>query len=141
MPSLPSAGAVILVLKIAVVAVTFLLTASLIALWRGHYRLHGRINIVFFVLTLAALLGLEIVARVLQPQLFDEHFQRHGAKTALAVHLAFSMPAALVLLAMLPTGLRRYRRLHVGLGVVFLVLWSGTFVTGLFFLPHASAPP
>ena len=27
-----------------------------------------------------------------------------------------------------------------GLGLVFLVLWTGTFVTGIFFLPHTPNP-
>ena len=45
---------VILTLKVAVAAVTVLLLASLVALARGQYRLHGRINLVFFTLTLAA---------------------------------------------------------------------------------------
>lgn len=130
------AGTVILILKIAVVAVTVLLAASLTALWRGNYRLHGRINIVFFVLTLAALLGLEVIVRVLEPAIFDEHFKEPAAKTALWVHLWFSMPSAALLLAMLPSGLRHYRKLHIGLGLVFLGFWMGTLVTGVFFLPH-----
>jgi uncharacterized membrane protein YozB (DUF420 family) len=56
----------------------------------------------------------------------------------LYIHLGFSVPAALVLPAMLYSGLKRYRSVHVSLGVVFLVLWSGTFVTGIFFLPHTA---
>ena len=59
---------------------------------------------------------------------------------AFRVHLAFALPAALVLLAMLWTGWTRRRTLHVGLGVLFLVLWAGTFVTGIFFLPNPVAP-
>ena len=62
-----TAEAVILTLKIAVVAVTVLLACSLAALASGNYRLHGRINLVFFILVLAALLGLEMVAHVVQP--------------------------------------------------------------------------
>ena len=57
-----NAGLVILVLKVAVVAVTVLLAGSLVALACGRYRLHGRINIAFFALTLAALVGLELIA-------------------------------------------------------------------------------
>ena len=131
------AGIVILILKIAVIAVTGLLIASLWALWRGNFRLHGRINIVFFALTLAALLGLEVIARVLYPTIFEEHFEQHNAKTALGIHLAFSIPSALLLFVMLPTGLRRYRRVHIGVGIVFLCLWAGTFITGVFFLPDS----
>jgi hypothetical protein len=132
----PTAGTVILVLKIAVIAVTVLLLCSLAALARGQYRLHGRINTVFFVLTLVALVGLEVVARVLDPNLFASYFEYHQAQTALRVHLSFSMPAAVLLPFMLITGWRRRRTWHVALAIVFLVLWTGTFVTGVFFLPH-----
>ena len=131
-----TAGTVILLLKIAVAAVTLLLLWSLAALARGNYRLHGRINVVFFVLTLVALVGLEVVARLLSPTLFSEHFERHGARAQLVVHLCFSLPAAALLPLMLVTGRRRSRNLHIALGVVFLVLWTGTFITGVFFLPH-----
>ena len=130
------AGTIILILKIAVVAVTGLLAASLTALVRGNYRLHGRINIVFFSLTLAALLGLEVIANVLSPGLFEEHFQRLHAQTALQTHLKFSIPSAALLLVMLPTGLLHFRRVHIGVGLVFLCFWIGTFITGVFFLPH-----
>ena len=131
-----TAGLVILALKIAVIAVTVLLVASLVALARGRYRLHGRINIVFYVLTLSALIGLEFIARWLSPALFDDYFEVPGARTALRIHLAFSVPAALLLTAMLITGSRHLRGLHIGLGVVFLILWTGTFITGVFYLPH-----
>ena len=133
---MPTAGLIILTLKIAVVAVTVLLLASLVALWRGRYRLHGLINKAFFVLTLTALVGLEVIARLLAPELFLEHFEKHQARAALGTHLAFSMPAALLLFIMLFTGVRRQRRVHIALGIVFLVVWTGTFVTGVFFLPH-----
>jgi hypothetical protein len=127
-----------LTLKVAVIAVTLLLVASLTALIRGNYWLHGRINIVFFVLTITALVSLELIVRIIHPEIFDEYFQRTGAATALAVHLSFSVPAALLLPLMLFTGLRRRRRVHIGLGTVFLMLWLGTFITGVFFLPHAN---
>ncbi len=127
---------VILALKIAVAAVTALLLASLVALWRGRYRLHGRINMVFFALTLTALLGLEGIARVVEPEMFNEFFRRTEAWRALYIHLAFSVPAALLLPVMLFTGLRGHRSLHITLAYVFSVLWTGTFVTGIFFLPH-----
>jgi len=39
-----SVGVIILVLKAAVIAVTVLLAASLLALARGRYRLHGRFH-------------------------------------------------------------------------------------------------
>jgi uncharacterized membrane protein YozB (DUF420 family) len=131
-----NAGYVILVLKIAVAAVTILLAASLLALARGRYRLHGRINTVFFVLTIAALLGLEVIARLLDPELFNQYLEEHRAADALRIHLGFSIPSALLLFFMLITGWAHRRYWHIGLGVVFLVLWTGTFITGIFFLPH-----
>ncbi len=130
------AGLVILILKIAVIAVTVLLGASLIALWRGKYRLHGRINMVFFVLTLSALLGLEVIARIIDPDIFKRYFTEHDAREEFKTHLCFSLPATALLPFMLFTGLKHRRWLHVGLGSVFLVLWIGTFITGVFFLPH-----
>ncbi len=127
---------IILTLKITVAAVTCLFLASLVALLRGNYRLHGWINTVFMVLTLTALLGLEVVARLLRPGVFEEHFNQTGAWTALYVHLCFSLPAAVVLVAMFLTGRAHRATLHVALGVLFAVLWTGTFITGIFFLPH-----
>lgn len=128
---------IILTLKVAVTAVTVLLIASLIAIAKGRRQLHGRINLAFFVLTLGALLGLEGIIRFVEPEIFDAYLERHGAKTALVVHLAFAAPAALLLFLMLFTGLRRRRTAHLLLGFLFLALWTGTFVTGIFFLPHA----
>lgn len=127
---------VMMSLKVAVVTVTVLLLASLVALAKGNYRLHGRINIIFFILTLSALGGLEVIARVLEPQMFDEFIESRQARSALNIHLMFSMPAALLLPFMLFTGLRHKRTVHIALAIVFSVLWTGTFVTGVFFLPH-----
>ena len=125
-----------LILKIAVVAVAVLLAASLVALAGGNYRLHGRINTVFFILTLGALLGLEVVARLINPDMFTAHFERHQALDALWLHLKFSLPAAGLLFVMLFTGKWHWRRVHIGLGCLFMLVWAGTFVTGVFFLPH-----
>jgi hypothetical protein len=135
-----TAELVILTLKIAVIAVTGLLAASLTALWFGRYRLHGRINLAFFILVLGALLGLELVTQVASPGLLQDYLRRQGAENALNVHLCFSVPAALVLPAMLWTGLKGRRQIHITMGVVFLMLWAGTFVTGIFFLPHSAQP-
>jgi hypothetical protein len=131
-----NAGLIIFVLKIAVVTVTLLLVGSLIALARGRYRLHGRINLAFFILTVSALVGLELIARLVSPELFEEYLEQHGAQSALRIHLWFSVPAALLLGAMLITGSWHKRYLHIGLGVVFLILWVGTFITGVIYLPH-----
>jgi uncharacterized membrane protein YozB (DUF420 family) len=129
---------IILTLKVAVVAVTLLLLTSLAALARGNYRLHGRINVVFFTLSLAAVLGLELASRVLLPESFDAYVRdQPGMRQALTTHLWFSVPATFLMPAMLYTGLRRNRRVHLALASVFGVLWIGTFITGIFFLPHS----
>lgn len=130
------AGTIILILKIAVVLVTLLLICSMIALARGRYGLHGRLNVWVVILTLAALLGLELIARILYPDLFSTHFEKHQAQGALWIHLGFSLPSAVLLPVMLYLGWRHKRSLHIGLGILFLVLWTGTFITGVFFLPH-----
>jgi hypothetical protein len=127
---------VILALKVAVAAVTILLLASLAALLAGRYRLHGRINLAFFTLTLVAVLGLELVIRVLDPNVFDYINRNEELRAALNVHLCFSVPALVVMPAMLYTGLKRHRRVHLVLAAGFGVLWVGTFVTGIFYLPH-----
>ena len=62
---------VILSLKVAVAAVTLLLLASLTAIALGQRRLHGRINIVFFILTMTTVIGFELLIRVVQPDLFQ----------------------------------------------------------------------
>jgi uncharacterized membrane protein YozB (DUF420 family) len=132
---------VILALKVAVAIVTVLLLASLVALSRGNYRLHGRINLVFFTLTLAAVLGLELVVRFIDPRVFDYFQNDPDLARALRIHLCFSVPSAVLMPAMLYTGLSHRRAIHLSLAIVFAVLWTGTFVTGIFFLPHASSVP
>jgi len=136
---------VIITLKIAVAVVTVLFLSSLVALARGNYRLHGRINLVFAILTLLAVLGLEAVSRVIYPWVSGDErdlfsYFDDTTRAALRIHLCFSVPAALVLLVMLSTGLTHHRVLHVATGVLFALLWAGTFVTGIFFLPHAFPP-
>ncbi|HEY7154657.1 MAG TPA: DUF420 domain-containing protein [Gemmataceae bacterium] len=126
---------VILTLKIAVAAVTMLLIASLIAVLRGNYRLHGRLNLAFFTLTLMAVLGLELVVRVVAPDVFAYFNSDSALRQALNIHLWFSVPSTFVMPAMLYTGLKGYVRVHLSLAVCFAVLWTGTFVTGIFFLP------
>jgi uncharacterized membrane protein YozB (DUF420 family) len=127
---------VIYTLKVAVAAVTALLLTSLVALARGHYRLHGRLNLAFFTLTLAAVLGLELVVRVVNPGVFEYIRADPELSRALNVHLCFSVPSALLMPAMLYTGLTRRRAAHLTLACAFAVLWAGTFVTGVFYLPH-----
>ena len=127
---------VILALKVAVSTVTVLFIASLVALARGRRRLHGRINLAFLVLTLTAVLGLELVIRVIDPTVFD-YFDAE-ARQALRVHLSFAVPAALLLPVTFALGRSGRAPLHVALALVFAVLWTGTVITGIY-LPHA--PP
>ncbi|MBY0521762.1 MAG: DUF420 domain-containing protein [Gemmataceae bacterium] len=127
---------VILALKVAVGAVTVLLLLSLLALARGNYRLHGRINLAFFTLTLLALLGFEVIVRMLRPDIFDYIMANPELKQALNIHLCFAVPSAVLMPAMLYTGLTHRRTIHLTLAAIFSSLWLGTFVTGIFFLPH-----
>jgi hypothetical protein len=129
---------VIPILKIAVAAVTVILVASLLALAAGKKRLHGRLNMLFFALTMVAVLGFEVVVRLLNPA-FTSSFTPEQ-RQSLQVHLCFSVPAALVLPAMLYSG-STHRRWHVLLSYLFGVLWIGTFVTGIFYLPHSFPAP
>jgi len=128
----PSGPAIILTLKVLVTAVTVLLLASFVALAAGRPRLHGRINTVFFALTMLTVAGFEALLQVVDVKAaFDE-----PTRAALRTHLYFAVPSAVLLPAMLLTGRAGRKRLHVALGCAFLVLWAGTFVTGVFFLPH-----
>jgi hypothetical protein len=95
---------IILALKAAVLAVTVLLLASLVALVCGKYRLHGRIGTAFFVLTACALVALEVITRWVDAAVFayletDSELQR-----GLAVHLGFAIPATVLMGLMLLTG-------------------------------------
>jgi hypothetical protein len=123
---------VIFCLKIAVAAVTVLLCGSLIALVYRNYRLHGRINTAFFILTFIALLTLEVIVRIIEPALFNDFTL--GQRQALFIHLCFALPAAALLPVMLFTGLTGRGSLHLSLAVFFGLLWAGTVITGLFFL-------
>jgi hypothetical protein len=129
---------VIPALKIAVGTVTLLLALSLAALASGRKRLHGQINVVFFVLTMVAVLGLEVIIRFLNPD-FSARFSPDD-RQALLIHLCFSIPAAVVLPFMLFSG-KTGRSWHVKLSILFGTLWIGTFVTGIFFLPSSFAKP
>ena len=129
---MPNGPEIILTLKVLVTAVTALLLASLAALAAGRPRLHGRINVAFFTLTMLTVVGFEVLLQFVEvSSTFDP-----PTREALRIHLYFAVPSALVLPAMLATGLRGWKRLHVALGVAFAVLWAGTFITGVFFLPH-----
>lgn len=128
---MPTGPQIILTLKVLVVTVTVLLALSLVALAMGRPKLHGRINTVFFVLTVVTVLCFEGLLQVVPvAELFSPE-----ARAALRVHLCFSVPSTLILPVMLATGKMHRRKFHTALGIVFLVLWTGTLITGLG-LPH-----
>ncbi len=137
---MPSGYAIILVLKIATLAVTVLFLFSLLALARGNFRLHGRINKLFFTLTIAAVILFEVLIR-LGPFIEDGWSVTRGWSEeqliALRVHLCFVIPLVVVLPVMLYTGVRHRAKPHVALSILFLILWAGMLTTGVFFLPHA----
>ncbi|HYH65697.1 MAG TPA: hypothetical protein VD866_13455, partial [Urbifossiella sp.] len=58
---MPTGPEIILTLKVLVAAVTVILTASLAALAAGRPRLHGRLNTLFFVLTMSTVAGFEVL--------------------------------------------------------------------------------
>ncbi len=130
---MPSGPEIILILKLLVTAVTVLFTLSLISLALGRIRLHGRINIVFFLLTITTVLGFELLLRIGTD--VTSQFSEN-ARQILRIHLCFSVPAALLLPVMLISGLKRHRRFHQSVGVLFVILWIGTFITGVVYLPH-----
>ncbi|MFO0812260.1 MAG: hypothetical protein U0796_03515 [Gemmatales bacterium] len=125
---------VILVLKIAVVLVTMLLLASAVALVKKNYRLHGLINTLMCALTLGAVVLFEIVIRLMGVDV--KAHMNEDARFALRIHLCFVIPLVPILVWMLVSGWKRQRRMHLSVSVIFLILWTGMFVTGLFFLPH-----
>jgi hypothetical protein len=129
---LPTGPQIILTLKVLVAAVTVLLVASLVALVLKRPRLHGRINTVFFVLTMATVVGFEILLQFVDVSATFTDDARH----ALRLHLRFAVPSAILLPVMLFTGKTGRKTTHVACAVAFTVMWVGTFVTGVFFLPH-----
>jgi hypothetical protein len=127
---------VILILKVAVGLTTLVLVASLVALGLRRPRLHGFLNVVVTVLLFVAVVGFETVIRLLGVDV-TAHMDE-PAKLALLVHLWFAVPLLPAVVAMLVTGKRRRIAWHLGLSLVFVVLWLGMFVTGMFFLPHTA---
>ncbi len=134
---MPTGPQIILVLKILVATVTVLLAGSLVALAAKKPRVHGRINLVFFVLTLTTVVGFEVLLQFVDVSAtFDGETRR-----LLRIHLGFAIPSAVLLPIMLYTGKTGRKGSHVAFGVVFGIMWIGTFVTGIFFLPHTGALP
>ena len=129
---MPTGPEIILTLKVLVATVTVLFASAIIAIATGHRRLHGRINTVFLTLTLITVAGFEVLLQFVDVKsAFDP-----ATRDALRVHLWFAAPSAVVLPIMFITGRAGRRRLHLVLSAAFSVLWAGTFVTGVFFLPH-----
>jgi hypothetical protein len=123
----PNGPQIILTLKVLVVTVTILLLASLVALLLKRPRLHGHINTVFFVLTMLTVAAFEALLQWIDVSAaFDD-----AARQALRTHLWFSIPSALLLPAMIITGKMRRKQTHLALAIVFLLLWTGTVITGL----------
>ncbi|CAN5165672.1 hypothetical protein BH11PLA2_BH11PLA2_43070 [soil metagenome] len=131
---MPDGPTILLILKVLVSTVTVLFAASLVALAVKGPKLHGRINTIFFVLTMTTVFGFELLLRfgIDVTSTFSPE-----ARKALSIHLCFAVPAAILLPVMLFTGLKRRRSFHIVLGCLFTVLWLGTFVTGVFWLPHS----
>lgn len=130
---MPSGPVVILTLKVLVSAVTALLLVAVWAIATGRTRLHGRLNTAFFVLTLTTVLGFELLLRLGVD--VREGFSP-DAREALRIHLMFAIPSAILLPVMMWSGAKRRRRIHLPTACVFSLLWLGTFITGVFFLPH-----
>jgi uncharacterized membrane protein YozB (DUF420 family) len=130
---MPTGPQIILTLKVLVTAVTVLFAVAIWAIATGRKKLHGRINTAFFILTMTTVLGFELLLRL--GTNVTESFTAEQ-RQALLVHLCFAVPSAVLLPVMLFLGARGMRTAHVTLGVLFLLLWIGTFVTGVFFLPH-----
>ena len=130
---MPTGPQIILTLKVLVATVTVLLLASLVALAMGKPRLHGHINTVFFALTMLTVFGFEVLIQFGVPvtSAFDD-----AAREALGIHLCFAVPSAILLPVMLFTGKTRRKSTHIAFSIVFSLMWAGTFVTGIFFLPH-----
>ena len=130
---MPTGPEILLTLKVLVSAVTVVFAAAVVAIATGHRRLHGRLNLAFFVLTMTTVLGFELLLRLGTD--VSASFSPE-AKAALRIHLVFAVPSALLLPLMLWSGATRRRRLHVPLAVVFTLLWAATVYTGLFTLPN-----
>jgi hypothetical protein len=130
---MPNAATILLTLKVLVSAVTLLYAISLYALIAKNVKLHGRINSLFFILTIATVLGFELLLRLgtdVTSQFSED------ARKALRIHLCFSIPAAILLPIQFVAGIRGWRKAHIPLGILFTILWIGTFITGVIYLPH-----
>ena len=88
---MPTGPEIILTLKVLVTAVTVLFACAVAAILAGHKRLHGRLNVAFFVLTMTTVVGFEVLIRLgtdVTASFSDE------ARQMLRIHLGFALPAA-----------------------------------------------
>ena len=130
---MPDGSTIILTLKVLVCTVTLLFAIAVGAILMGHKRLHGWVNTIFFVLTMSTVFGFELLIRIggdITATFSPE------ARQALRIHLMFAIPAAVIMPVMFWSGWTQRKRLHLPLAVVFTLVWIGTFITGVFFLPH-----
>src|SRR2546425_10070434 len=103
---MPTGPEIILTLKVLVAAVTVLFAAAVAAIATGRRRLHGRINTLFFALTMITVVGFEVLLQFVDVKsAFND-----AARDALRVHLYFAVPSAVVLPVMFVTGKTRRRR-------------------------------
>lgn len=119
---------IILTLKVLVSLVTVIYLTAIVALVKGALRWHGRLNTLFFVLTMTTVVAFEVLLRFGTD--VSSSFSPE-AREALRVHLMFSIPSTLLLPLMIVSGWIRWRRAHVPLGVLFSLCWLGTLITGL----------
>jgi hypothetical protein len=131
---MPTGPQVILGLKVAVALVTALLIASAVALALKKPRLHGILNSLLTILTLAAVVIFEVIIRLMGVDV--KAHMNEDARFALKIHLCFVIPLTPILLWMLISGWKRRIKMHLAVSVLFLTLWIGMFITGMFFLPH-----
>ena len=107
--TLPTGPQIILTLKVLVASVTVLFVASIVVLRLGRPRLHGRINSLFFVLTMLTVVGFEVLLQSVDVSAsFDQ-----ADRSVLRVHLWFAIPSAVLLPVMLFTGPDGRKSTHI----------------------------
>lgn len=131
---MPTGPQIILGLKVAVALVTLILIASGICLAMKKPRLHGILNSILTMLLLVTVIVFEVLIRIVGIDV--KAHMNEQARFALKIHLCFVIPLTPILLWMLITGWKRRIRMHLAVSVLFLILWTGMFITGMFFLPH-----
>ena len=124
---------IILTLKVLVALVSVILAVAIWAIATGRQKLHGKLNTLFFILTMTTVVGFELLLRLGTDVATTFTAEQ---RQALRIHLYFAIPSAVLLPVRRFSGIKHRRKLHTTLAMVFLLLWIGTFITGGFFLPH-----